>query len=119
DVTQEQQTVQAPVTHEEVSVERRLGSDRALADDAFTDKDIDIPVMGGQLNVAKEAHVAEEVHLRKDRVTEQQQVTDTVRRERLRVEGDPGGADVFNEADAPEYGATDTTNARDNDNLLP
>ncbi len=125
DTVQEQQTVQAPVTHEEVTVERRPGDDRALANDAFTDKDIDIPVMGEQLNVSKEAHVAEEVHLRKDRVTEQQQATDTVRRERLRVDGQSD--DMFDEADDTSYGATDaadynvadTTETRKNDNLLP
>ncbi|HZC05784.1 MAG TPA: DUF2382 domain-containing protein [Ktedonobacterales bacterium] len=117
DVTQERQTIQAPVTHEEVTIERRPGSDNMSGDDAFTDKDIDVPVMGEQLNVAKEAHVAEEVHLRKDRVTEQQQASDTVRRERLNVDGQPDS--LINEADSADYGATDATNAPDNNNPLP
>lgn len=80
DVTQERQTIQTPVTHEEVTIERRPGSDNMPGDEPFTDRDTDIPVMGEQLSVAKETHTAEEVHLRKNRVTEQQRVSDTVRR---------------------------------------
>lgn len=116
DVTEKRQTIQAPVTHEEVTIERRPGGDNVTGDDAFTDRDIDIPVMGEQLNVTKEAHVAEEVHLRKDRVTEQQRASDTVRRERLTIDGEPDG--FINEADSGHYGATDATNLPDN-NPLP
>ena len=89
DVIDERQTIQTPVTHEEVVVERRPGDDQQLGADAFTEKDIEVPVMGEQLTAGKEAHVAEEVHLRKQRVTEQQQVSDTVRREHVNIEGQP------------------------------
>ncbi len=92
EVTQERQTIQTPVTHEEVYVERRPGNDQQLGADAFTEKDIDVPVMGEQLTAGKEAHVAEEVHLRKERVTNQQQVSGTVRREHVDIEGRPDEA---------------------------
>ncbi len=89
DVVEEQQTVSAPVSHEEVRVERNPVSGAApVGDDAFTERDIDVPVMGEQLNVEKQARTAEEVHLHKDRVTEQQQASDTVRRERVNITGD-------------------------------
>lgn len=117
DVTEEQETLQTPVTHEEVYVERRAGSDDLpVGDDAFTDKDIDIPVMGEQVNVSKEAHVAEDVHLRKDRVTEQQRVSDTVRREHLDIDGEP--EDVIRSRDA-SLDPNDPANRRDDSNLQP
>jgi uncharacterized protein (TIGR02271 family) len=100
EVTEEQETIQAPVTHEEVYVERRPGSNLPVGDDAFTDKDIDVPVMGEQLNVSKESRVAEDVHLRKNRVTEQQRASDTVRRERLNIDGQP--EDVMQTRDATD-----------------
>ena len=112
EATEEQQTIQAPVTHEEVYVERRPGGNAPLGDDAFTDKDIDVPVMGEQLNVSKEGRVAEDVHLRKDRVTEQQRASDTVRRERLNIDGEPD--DVIRTRDATDN--LDNTDTRDVNN---
>ncbi len=90
DVVQEQQTVSAPVTHEEVVVERvAVNSDAAaVGADAFVDKDIEVPVMGEELVTGKRAVVTEEVRLHKQAVTEEQQVTDTVRKERVTVDSD-------------------------------
>jgi len=90
DVVQEQQTVSAPVTHEEVVVERVAvnGDATAVGADAFVDKDIEVPVMGEELVTGKQAVVTEEVRLHKQAVTEQQQVTDTVRKERVTVDSD-------------------------------
>ena len=89
-VTEEQQNITAPVTHEEVYVERVAGrGNEPVSADAFSEKDIEVPVMGEELNVTKEAHVAEEVRLRKERVTEQQTASDTVRREHVDIDGEP------------------------------
>src|SRR5690348_10020880 len=93
DVVEEQQTLRVPVTHEEVQVER-VPVDRdvpadQLGTDAWQEKDIDVPLMGEQVVAEKQAHVAEEVRLRKEAVTEQQQVADTVRKERVEVSADP------------------------------
>jgi len=96
DVVEEQQTITAPVTHEEVTVERvPVRGEYTPGPDAFTEKDIDIPLMGEELVVDKRASVTEEVRLHKQLVTEEQQVSDTVRKERVRVEsadeaGGPG-----------------------------
>lgn len=123
-VTQERETIQAPVSHEEVYVERRAGDNSMpVGDDAFTEKDVDIPVMGEQLNVAKEGHVAGEVHLRKERVTEQQRASDTVRREHVHLDGRPDGVvqgDVpLDDDNTTNYGAGDTADTRDDTGLRP
>ena len=88
DVVEEPQTITAPVTHEEVTLERvPVQGEYTPSPDAFTEKDIDVPVMGEELVTDKRAKVTEEVRLQKQPVTEEQQVSDTVRKERVRVEG--------------------------------
>jgi uncharacterized protein (TIGR02271 family) len=89
DVVEEQQTLNVPVTREEVRVERVpvQGQSGDIGPDAFQDKDIDVPVMGEQVTAEKRARVNEEVHLHKRAVTENQQISDTVRKERVNVEG--------------------------------
>jgi uncharacterized protein (TIGR02271 family) len=89
DVIEEQQTITEPVTREEVIVERVpvQGQYNDVGQDAFTEKDIDVPVMGEELVAGKRAVVTEEVRLQKQAITDQQQVTDTVRKERVTVEG--------------------------------
>ena len=92
DVVAQQQTINVPVSHEEVILDRHT-VDRPLSandTDAFVDRDIDVPVMGEEVVTGKQARVAEEVHLHKQTVTEQQQVTDTVRKEQLHVEDSAG-----------------------------
>jgi uncharacterized protein (TIGR02271 family) len=89
DVVEEQQTLNVPVTREEVRVERVpvQGQSGDIGPDAFQDRDIDVPVMGEQVTAEKRASVNEEVHLHKRAVTENQQVSGTVRKERVNVEG--------------------------------
>lgn len=92
DVVQEQQTVTEPVMREEVHVERVPMQGQSATDigtDAFQERDIDVPVMGEELVVGKQARVTEEIRLRKDQITENQSVTDTVRKERVNIEGAP------------------------------
>lgn len=90
DVIEEQQTITEPVTREEVRVERVPVQGQysdAVGADAFTEKDIDVPVMGEELVAGKRTVVNEEVRLNKQAVTENQQVSDTVRKERVTVDG--------------------------------
>jgi len=88
DVVEEPQTITAPVTHEEVTLERvPVQGEYTPSPDAFTEKDIDVPVMGEEIVTDKRAKVTEEVRLQKQPVTEEQQVRDTVRKERVRIEG--------------------------------
>ncbi len=89
DVVQEQQSVSLNLRHEEITVERvpvtGQVSDADLAT-AFRERDIEIPVMGEEAVVSKQARVVEEVHLHKDQVSETEQVSDTVRKERVIVD---------------------------------
>ncbi len=90
DVVQEQESVPVTLRHEEVTVERVPVTGQASQADlqnAFQDQNIDVPVMGEQAVVGKQVHETEEVRLHKQGVTEQQQVSDTVRKERVTVEG--------------------------------
>jgi len=89
EVLTEQQTVSAPITHEEVYVQRVpvQGRYAGVATDAFTESDIVITVMGEELVVGKHAMVTEEVRVHKGVTAEQQDITDTVRHERVYVDG--------------------------------
>jgi len=86
-VVQENETIEAPVSHEEVTIEHVARTDLPVGTDAFTDKDVDVPLMGERLTLGKQAHVADEVHIHKKLVTEQQHASGTVRREQIRIEG--------------------------------
>lgn len=91
DVVSEQQTVSAPVTHEQVEVERVPMHNQfdTPPSDAFQGEDIDIPLTGEQLVADKQVVETEEVRLHKQQVQEQEQVSGTVRREEVEV-GQPG-----------------------------
>ena len=87
-----EEQVQVPVTlqHEEVVVTRRA-VDRDLAPgESATDMDegevIRIPVSEEVANVTKTAHVVEEVEIDKRKVTDDQTVTGTVRREEIDID---------------------------------
>ncbi len=89
DVVQEQQTVGVALRHEEVTVERVAATGPASQADlqnAFQDQVFEVPVMGEEAVVGTQAHVVEEVRLHKDAIQEQQQVTGTVRKERVTVD---------------------------------
>ncbi len=104
DVVTEQRTVQVPLRQEQVTVERVAMSGEAPAgDDVFVERDIDIPVMGEQAVVGKRVAGVEEVIIRKDVVTEQERVTDSVRKERVTV----GGIDASGQATVDRTGSAD------------
>lgn len=88
-VVEEQKTVNVPVTHEEVYIERRpvTGAD-AITDNTpiGTDETIRVPVSEEKVNVSKDTVVTDEVTVGKRAVQETQQVTDTVKHEQLRAE---------------------------------
>ena len=89
-VVEEQQTVSAPVTHEELDVER-VPLHNQVQDapaDAFQERDISIPLQGEQLVAGKQVVEAEEVRLHKRDVTEQEQVSGAVRKEQVTIDGE-------------------------------
>ncbi len=97
DVVTEQESVPVTLRREEVTVERvpvDQAVDLGTTGDAFQGQDIDVPVMGEEAVVGKQVRETEEVRLRKQAVTEQQQVSDTVRKERVVVDGTDNALDT-------------------------
>jgi len=87
DVREEQQSIDVPVEHEEVYVtERAVSRPATEADLTMRDRDIEIPLKEQEVVTQKQAMVTGEVDVRKETVTDTERVTDTVRRENVRVE---------------------------------
>lgn len=87
DVVTEQVSVPVEVFREEVVVTRHaVDRDLAPGDTSLTDDVIRVPAMAENVEVNKTAHVVEEIEINKQRVTEQQNVTDTVRKEVVDVD---------------------------------
>ncbi len=88
EVVSQQQTVNVPVTHEEVYIEQRPVTDATAVDNTpiGQGETIRVPVTEEKVNVSKDTVVTGEVSIGKRAVTENQQVTDTVRREEIRTD---------------------------------
>ncbi|GAC1507180.1 MAG: hypothetical protein NVS2B12_22070 [Ktedonobacteraceae bacterium] len=88
DVITEQRNIDVPVTHEEVFVERRNVDARPSDTAIGQEESIRIPVSEEQVNVNKNTVTTGEVEVGKRAVTENQRISDTVRREEARLERD-------------------------------
>lgn len=94
DVVEEQQTLQVPVTREEVTIERHQVERRpAKGSIDESSESVRVPVHEEQVQVDKRAVVTEEINIGKRQVQETERVSDTVRREEARIERE-GDADV-------------------------
>ena len=111
EVVEQQRQVDVPVTREEVYVERRpvdRPADRPVGETA--ERTIEVPVREERVDVQKQPVVYEEVGVQKQDVVTQQPVSETVRREELRVgkegevnvSGAPSGTASW-EAAMPSY----------------
>ncbi len=90
DVVTEEQTLEVPVTEERVRVERRV-VDRPVsaADaDAFEETVIEVPLRSEEVELQKQARVAEEVVISKDAAQRTEQVRGKVRKEEVVVDED-------------------------------
>jgi len=87
-VTEEEQTVPVTLVNEEVRVEERDVNDRRATgtEDLFKEETIRVPLHGEEAVVAKEAIVTGEVVIEKDAVSQERQVTDTVRKQHVDVD---------------------------------
>ncbi len=111
-IVSEQKTVNVPVTHEEVYVERRDVTG-GVADDATPigeGESIRVPVSEERVNVTKDTVVTGEVSIGKRAVQENQQVTDTVRREEARLDK-AGNPDIQGNIVRGDTDTTDTRNS--------
>jgi uncharacterized protein (TIGR02271 family) len=88
DVEEVPETADVTLRRETVTVERVPYSGEPTTDaELFQERDIDVPVMGEEAVAAKRVQGVEEVRVHKDVVEEQEQVSDTVRKERVTVDG--------------------------------
>jgi uncharacterized protein (TIGR02271 family) len=91
-VVTEQETVTVPVTREEVRVEREPITDanrgEALDGPAISEEEHEVVLHEERPVVDKEAVPVERVRLGKETVTDQQQVTEEVRKEQIDTDGD-------------------------------
>lgn len=87
-IVEETQMIEVPYIREEVTIERRTVPTGSVWEGEVyaEDEEIVIPVLEEQVTIEKEVEVLEEVDIRKEKVTEQKQVSGTVRREELDVE---------------------------------
>ena len=91
EVETEQESIPVTLRREEITVERvpvNQDIDAGATRDAFQGADIEVLVMGEEAVAGKQVREAEEVRLRKQEVTEQEQVSGTVRREQVVVDGE-------------------------------
>lgn len=86
-VVEEEQSIDVPVTSEEVTMERR-SVDRPATGEALNDASIDVPVYEERVTADKDARVVEELEVGKTPHTDTERVTDTVRREEFDIEDD-------------------------------
>jgi uncharacterized protein (TIGR02271 family) len=96
DVVTENQTINVPVSREEVIVERVDATGQTPVSGVIGDeKEIRIPVSEERVNVSKEQVVTGQVRVQKRTVQDTKQVSDSVQHEELRVEreGDVNVAD--------------------------
>ncbi|MFL6403413.1 MAG: YsnF/AvaK domain-containing protein, partial [Nitrososphaeraceae archaeon] len=86
----ETKTVEVPVTHEEISVERRpaSGSTTTAAERPVQSKtETKVPLKQEELQVTKQPYVKEEVSVKKKPVTEKRTVSEKVTSEKVKVKG--------------------------------
>jgi uncharacterized protein (TIGR02271 family) len=82
----ETKEVEVPVTHEELTVERRPASGSTTAERPVQSKtEIKVPLTREEVQVTKEPHVKEEVVVKKEPVTETKNVSERVTSERVNV----------------------------------
>ena len=90
-VVEERESVDVPVTREEVTIDRR-SVDRPATDETFTDDSIEVPVYEERVETGKEARVVEELEVGKTAYTDTAHVEDTVRREEFDIDEDTENA---------------------------
>ncbi|HEY9387835.1 MAG TPA: YsnF/AvaK domain-containing protein [Nitrososphaeraceae archaeon] len=84
----ETKTVEVPVTHEELIIERRPGSESTIPTSELkppvtSKEEVKIPLKKEEVEVKKEPYVKEEVVIKKRRISETKTITEEVKSEKL------------------------------------
>lgn len=88
EVVSEQRNIEVPVTREEVVIERHAAVGDEPVDGVIGEgEEVRIPLMEEEVRVEKTPIVREEVSIRKRQVQDTERVSETVRREEARIEG--------------------------------
>jgi uncharacterized protein (TIGR02271 family) len=91
----EKKTIEVPVTHEGLVVEKRPPKDSSSSSSAQgpvkSKTEIKVPLMREEVEVTKEPIVKEEVVVKKKSITETRTVSDSVTKERINVSGTATG----------------------------
>ncbi|WP_017812107.1 MULTISPECIES: YsnF/AvaK domain-containing protein [Paenibacillus] len=114
EVVEEQKTINVPVNHEEVVIERRAINNEVTNEPVGQSEQIRIPVSEEQVHVDKHNVVTGEVEVHKRTVQDTEQVQDTVKREEARINqtGQPiVSGDQTTRTTAGTTGVTGTTGA--------
>lgn len=108
DVVSHEQVVDVPVYHEELYIEQRPASDTTTSDlSPIGEGDvIRVPLTAEQLQVSKRVVQTGEVVVGKRRVTETQNVRETIREEKLRVDNGTTVSGTVNGTDTATVDAT-------------
>lgn len=102
EIVEEQKTIDVPVTHEEVVIERRAIDHESSDSPIGAEETIHIPVSEERVEVGKHTVVTGEVSAYKREVEETQHVEETLRREEARV-NTTGDAHVVNDEEVSRY----------------
>ncbi len=87
-VVSEQQSIDVPVSHEELVIERHAVTSGAVGGTIGADETISVLLSREEVRVGKQTFVTEEVEVGKRAVGGSERVSDTVRHEELVVDGD-------------------------------
>jgi uncharacterized protein (TIGR02271 family) len=82
----ETKTVEVPVTHEEMTVERRPASGTGAERPVSSETEARVPLRKEEVEVTKKPYVKEEVVVKKEPITETKTISDTVTSEKVDVE---------------------------------
>ena len=85
-VTEETKTIEVPVQHEEVTIEKHPVTGDEPADGTIGDEEVTIPITEEQIEVTKRPVVTDEVVINKETKEETKEVSETVRKEDLDVD---------------------------------
>lgn len=88
DVVTEEKSMKVPVTHEEVHVERvaRPETELKAGERAFEEGEVTVPVYEEEVEIRKRPVVKEEVRISKEARTGEEEISETLRRERVKVD---------------------------------
>ncbi|GGK98909.1 DUF2382 domain-containing protein [Nocardia jinanensis] len=86
-VVSEEQTITVPTSHEEVHIEREPIADTSALPADFGEQEQEVTLHQDRVTVEKEMVPVERVRLVIDQVDEDQTITETVRKERIEIEG--------------------------------